>query len=73
MSEDIAQISKHTRRREREVITLRFGLRDGKEYTLEEIGAHMDLTRERIRQIERVALKTLQRSRAVWEMREHLS
>ena len=33
----------------------------------------MDLTRERIRQIERTALKTLQRSRAVWEMKEHLN
>ena len=48
------------------MLILRFGLKDGKEYTLEEIGSRMDLTRERIRQIERTALKTLQRSRAVW-------
>jgi RNA polymerase primary sigma factor len=73
LSNDISNILSELEDRDREVLILRFGLKDGKEYTLEEIGLRMDLTRERIRQIERTALKTLQRSRAVWEMKEHLN
>ena len=73
LSHDISNILKELEERDREVLIMRFGLKDGKEYTLEEIGSRMDLTRERIRQIERTALKTLQRSSAVWEMKEHLN
>lgn len=46
--------------RERQVICERYGLSDGVEKTLEEIGATMDVTRERIRQIEAKALRKLQ-------------
>ena len=46
--------------REREVLRLRFGLGNGHEHTLEEIGARLTLTRERIRQIEIAALRKLQ-------------
>jgi RNA polymerase primary sigma factor len=49
--------------RERRVITLRFGLIDGEERTLESIGREYGLTRERIRQIEVKALKQLQHPR----------
>ncbi|MER5582542.1 sigma-70 family RNA polymerase sigma factor [Streptomyces asoensis] len=45
--------------RERQVMTLRLGLDDGPELTLEVIGAELDLTRERIRQIESKALAKL--------------
>jgi len=45
--------------REKEVIILRYGLIDGVERTLEEVGRHYRLTRERIRQIEVKALKNL--------------
>jgi RNA polymerase primary sigma factor len=45
--------------REQEVLRMRFGLGRAKEYTLEEVGHHLALTRERIRQIERVALDKL--------------
>jgi RNA polymerase primary sigma factor len=45
--------------REARVLTLRFGLRDGYDQTLEEVGAKFGLTRERIRQIEQSALKKL--------------
>lgn len=48
--------------REREVLTLRFGLDDGRERTLEEVGAEIGVTRERIRQIEEVALRKLRHS-----------
>jgi RNA polymerase primary sigma factor len=45
--------------REKEVLILRFGLLDGVERTLEEIGQHFNVTRERIRQIEEKALRKL--------------
>jgi RNA polymerase primary sigma factor len=45
--------------REREVIIQRFGLRDGKPQTLEEVGVRFSVTRERIRQIEAKALRKM--------------
>ncbi len=45
--------------REREVLVMRFGLADGKVRTLEQVGAHFNVTRERIRQIETKALAKL--------------
>jgi RNA polymerase primary sigma factor len=48
--------------RETLVLRMRYGLGDGREYTLEEVGQHFKLTRERIRQIELKALKALQLS-----------
>lgn len=45
--------------REQQVLILRFGLKDGKPRTLEEVGQHLNVTRERIRQIEGKALTKL--------------
>lgn len=45
--------------REEHVLKLRYGLLDGKTYTLEEIGQQLKITRERIRQIEKKALRKL--------------
>ena len=45
--------------REEDILRLRYGLNDGHEYTLEEVGRKYDLTRERIRQIEGKALQHL--------------
>ena len=45
--------------RERQVVELRFGLRDGRARTLEEVGREFNVTRERIRQIEAEALRKL--------------
>ena len=45
--------------RERQVLVMRFGLADGKVRTLEEVGSHFEVTRERIRQIETKALAKL--------------
>lgn len=59
--------------RERQVIKLRFGLEDGRTYTLEAIGQKFNLTKERIRQIEASALKKLRhpvrskKLREAWE------
>lgn len=49
--------------REKEIISLRFGIDKGSEYTLEEIGKMFNLTRERVRQIEKKALSRISRSR----------
>jgi RNA polymerase primary sigma factor len=45
--------------RERQVLEMRFGLMDGKDHTLEEVGQYFNVTRERIRQIEAKALRKL--------------
>ena len=45
--------------RERQVLVLRFGLYDGRTRTLEEVGREMEVTRERIRQIESKSLRKL--------------
>jgi RNA polymerase primary sigma factor len=58
---------------QKEVLILRFGLLDGVERTLEEIGQHFKVTRERIRQIEAKALRNMRhptRLRALMELRE---
>ncbi len=58
--------------REREVLELRFGLKDGKEHTLEEVSRYFDVTRERIRQIEAKALRKLRHPARSRELRDYL-
>jgi RNA polymerase primary sigma factor len=60
LKERIAAVLEDLDYREREIIRLRFGLADGYAYTLEEVGKIFSVTRERIRQIENKALRTLQ-------------
>lgn len=50
--------------RERQIVELRFGLHDGSTHTLEEVGRHFHLTKERIRQIEHGAIKKLRHRHA---------
>jgi len=59
LREHIDVLLKDLKDREREVIILRFGLRDGHPRTLEEVGKIFNVTRERIRQIEAKALRKL--------------
>jgi len=59
--------------RERQVLEMRFGLRDGKDYTLEEVGRHFKVTRERIRQIEAKALRKLRHPTRSRHLRDYLS
>jgi RNA polymerase primary sigma factor len=62
LREQIEAALKTLPERENMVLRMRYGLGDGREYTLEEVGQHFNLTRERIRQIELKALKALQYS-----------
>ena len=59
LREHIDSLLKDLKERERQVIELRFGLKDGHPRTLEEVGKEFNVTRERIRQIEAKALRKL--------------
>ncbi|MCY3780336.1 MAG: RNA polymerase sigma factor RpoD [Chloroflexi bacterium] len=58
--------------RERQVLELRFGLIDGQDNTLEEVGRYFGVTRERIRQIEAKALRKLRHPTRSRELRDYL-
>jgi RNA polymerase primary sigma factor len=58
--------------RESRILRLRFGLEDGKNYTLEEVGEKFGLTRERIRQIESKALRRLRHPRRARQLKDYL-
>lgn len=58
--------------REEKLIQLRYGLLDGQERTLEEVGQTFGLTRERIRQIEKKAMRDLRESASAEELRDYL-
>lgn len=58
--------------REREVLELRFGLRDGREHTLEEVSHYFDVTRERVRQIEAKALRKMRHPARSRDLRDYL-
>jgi RNA polymerase primary sigma factor len=67
LKEDLLDALGTLSQREREVIKLRFGLEDGEEKTLEQIGQQFGVTRERIRQLEAKALRKLRHpSRNRW-------
>ena len=59
LREEIDNLLKDLKERERQVIIMRFGLEDGHSRTLEEVGKEFNVTRERIRQIESKALRKL--------------
>ncbi|MBD3363550.1 RNA polymerase sigma factor RpoD [Candidatus Dojkabacteria bacterium] len=58
--------------REKKVLELRFGLKDGVSRTLEEVGHEFKVTRERIRQIEAKALKRLKSEEVVHKLKDYL-
>ncbi|MFN9896580.1 MAG: RNA polymerase sigma factor RpoD [Acidobacteriota bacterium] len=59
LREQTAEVLKSLSPREEKIIKMRFGLQDGSEHTLEEVGQYFAVTRERIRQIEAKALRKL--------------
>ena len=58
--------------RERDVITMRYGLEDGRNRTLEDVGRQVGVTRERIRQIEAKALRKLRHPSRAKMLRDYL-
>lgn len=59
LKQDLQQLLQGLTSREQDVIAMRFGLTDGTAYSLSEIGRIMELSRERIRQIEAKAMQKL--------------
>ena len=70
LKEKLAEVLSTLPPREMKVIKMRFGLLDGKTYTLEEVGNKFGLTRERIRQIEAIALRHLRHPKRTSELKE---
>ena len=71
LRQDLYELMADLTPQQREVISLRFGLEDGKELSLAKIGQRMNLSRERVRQLEHQALAHLRRRRA--NVREYIA
>jgi len=72
LREDINGVMASLSSRERDVLRLRFGLDDGRQRTLEEVGQLFGVTRERIRQIEAKALRKLRHPNRSRRLREYI-
>ncbi len=72
LREQLRTILKSLNHRERQVLEMRFGLRDGQSHTLEEVGQAFGVTRERIRQIEAKALRKLRHPLRSRKLRDYL-
>jgi RNA polymerase primary sigma factor len=72
LKEQLLSILNQLSEREREVLEMRFGLKDGKYHTLEEVGKAFGLTRERIRQIEGAALRKLRHPTRRRKLKDYL-
>ncbi len=73
LSEKIDELLKILTDREANVLKMRFGLGDAKEHTLEEVGRDLNVTRERIRQIEAKALRKLKQSAKIDAIKDFLN
>ncbi|MEZ5398462.1 MAG: RNA polymerase sigma factor RpoD [Bryobacteraceae bacterium] len=72
LREQTAEVLKTLSPREEKIIKMRFGLQDGSEHTLEEVGQQFAVTRERIRQIEAKALRKLRHPSRSHRLRDFL-
>ncbi|MFP4296739.1 MAG: RNA polymerase sigma factor, RpoD/SigA family [Spirulinaceae cyanobacterium] len=70
MRQDLHNLLAELTPQQRNVLSLRFGLEDGKELSLAKVGKQLNLSRERVRQLEQQALKQLKKSRA--KVREYI-
>ncbi len=71
LKSELARLMADLTPQQQEVLSLRFGLQDGQTMTLAKIGAMLDISRERVRQIEREALTKLRKRQT--DMREYLA
>jgi RNA polymerase primary sigma factor len=72
LSEKLEAVLETLPPREARILKMRFGLVNGRTYTLEEVGEKFGLTRERIRQIESKALRRLRHPRRARQLKEYL-
>ncbi len=72
LREDLAEVLSSLSPRERDVLRLRFGMDDGRQRTLEEVGQLFGVTRERIRQIEAKALRKLRHPNRSKKLKEYI-
>jgi RNA polymerase primary sigma factor len=72
LREDLIEVMAGLSPRERDVLRLRFGLDDGRQRTLEEVGQLFGVTRERIRQIEAKALRKLRHPNRSRRLRDYM-
>ncbi len=72
MASDIRGVLSVLTSREREILILRYGLKDGQQRTLEQVGKLVGITRERTRQIELKALRSLRQSDVSNKLRDYL-
>ncbi len=72
LKEQIDKVLDELTPREKRVLQLRFGLKDGRTRTLEEVGHEFNVTRERIRQIEAKALRKLRHPSKSRKLRDYL-
>jgi len=72
LREQVESVLEQLSEREREVLNMRYGLEDGRTRTLEEVGRHFSVTRERIRQIEAKALRKLRQPPRAMLLRDFL-
>lgn len=72
LKEQVSDILSALTEREQKIIKMRFGLEDGKNHTLEEVGQEFSVTRERIRQIEAKALTKLRKHKDARKLYEYL-
>ena len=72
LREQLAEVLKTLTPREEKVLSLRFGLEDGRSRTLEEVGKEFNVTRERIRQIEAKALRKLRHPSRSRKLKDYL-
>ncbi len=73
LKDEISELLQSLDERERDVLELRFGLKDGRSYTLEEVGEMFGITRERVRQIESKALRKLRHPLKSYKLKDFLS
>ncbi len=73
MREEVRDVLNSLTEREREVLSMRFGMMDGESHTLEEVGRHFGVTRERVRQIEAKALRKLRHPLNSRKLRDYLT
>ncbi|MGF1489667.1 MAG: RNA polymerase sigma factor SigC [Prochloraceae cyanobacterium] len=72
LQRDLLNLLEDLTSRERDVIQMRFGLKDGRPYSLAEIGRTLELSRERVRQIESKALQKLRQPKRLSQVSDYL-